>query len=487
MKKIAVVISFAALVFALPICGCSGGREKHTDKYVISARLKEDFTVSAQMAAEYYNNTETELKFLEFNLFPNAFREGAKFPPALPERMAQAYPHGVSYGGITVSECRDRGVKTSFEICGTDENILVLRLKEGVFPGECACVEIDFSLSLPECALRFGHLNGYINLGNWYPILCVHEAGGFRNCEYSAIGDPFYSGVADYSVTLTVPGEYTVAAGGECTGVAVGDKFTAYNFELKNARDFAAVLCKDFNVYSASECGVTVNLYFSNREFAEELFSAACRAVKTFSEIFGGCPYPYINVAVTAFLQGGMEYPSVVYVSDALDKDGAITAAVHEIAHQWWYAAVGTDQSEYAFLDEGLAEYSTLLFYEKNPNYGVTREGFAEEKNRGFCAFCRVFEELGTRANTVMLRPLSSFKSEYEYAEVCYAESFLMLEGLRSGVGDRRFFSGLKRFYEGNKFSNAVPEDLIAAFEAAGCDAAGYLTAWMEGRAVIGG
>jgi aminopeptidase N len=38
--------------------------------------------------------------------------------------------------------------------------------------------------------------------------------------------------------------------------------------------------------------------------------------------------------------------------------------AAHETAHQWWYALVGNDQALEPWLDESLATYSELLFYE---------------------------------------------------------------------------------------------------------------------------
>ena len=36
---------------------------------------------------------------------------------------------------------------------------------------------------------------------------------------------------------------------------------------------------------------------------------------------------------------------------------------VHEVAHQWWYNQVGSDQIMNPWLDEGLAEFSMYDYF----------------------------------------------------------------------------------------------------------------------------
>jgi hypothetical protein len=38
---------------------------------------------------------------------------------------------------------------------------------------------------------------------------------------------------------------------------------------------------------------------------------------------------------------------------------------VHELGHQWWYGAVGNDQAYEPWVDEALARYGEILYYEK--------------------------------------------------------------------------------------------------------------------------
>ncbi|MBP5308240.1 MAG: M1 family metallopeptidase [Clostridia bacterium] len=484
MKKF-IALFFLISGFALfPLCGCAGKKQSRT-LYVIRAAFNGENTVTASMEVDYFNDTETEIKYLCFNLFANAYREGAEHFPCSPADFARAYPNGLNYGGIVIESCSESGEESDWEIVGDDLNILVLRLKKGVFPSERAKVEIVFTVTVPDCRLRMGVTGGPVNLGNWFPVLCARYEGGFYECTYYPLGDPFFSETADYKVSFEVPGSYTVASSGRCVSTEIGENTTVYYYELYGARDFAAVLCPDFCVEKTSACGVEISLYHVNCAFSSEILTAAAKALELFSELFGKYPYETFSVAVTEFIQGGMEYPSLVYVSSFLEKEEAVAAAVHETAHQWWYAAVGNNQAETAYLDEGLAEYSTLLFYENYPAYGLTREGIVKEKTSEFRAFYGVFEQITGTVNAIMERNLAEFNGEPEYVEICYVRSALMFDGLRESIGDKKFFAGLKTFYSENEFGVAGTDELISSFVRGGFDVESYIRSWLTGRAII--
>ena len=62
------------------------------------------------------------------------------------------------------------------------------------------------------------------------------------------------------------------------------------------------------------------------------------------------------------------------YSPDVIDS-----VIVHEIAHQWWYGLVGNNQIRTPWIDEGLAEYCTAVFFETHPQYGKTLESIANQ------------------------------------------------------------------------------------------------------------
>ena len=75
------------------------------------------------------------------------------------------------------------------------------------------------------------------------------------------------------------------------------------------------------------------------------LLAAAADALTVFGEKFGAYPYKTFSVVQTGFLQGGMEYPQLVIISDALVPEVYREAVIHATAHQWFYGLVGNDVS----------------------------------------------------------------------------------------------------------------------------------------------
>ena len=180
-----------------------------------------------------------------------------------------------------------------------------------------------------------------------------------------------------------------------------------------------------------------------------------------------------------------MEFPALVMISDELSGLNYGEVIVHETAHQYWQSAVGNNEIEHAFLDEGLAEYSVVLFYENYSEYGYTRQSLIKASEQTYKVFCSVSDKLYNKVNTVMLRGLKEFSSEYEYVNIAYIKPCIMYDNLRTTIGDTRFFSGLKRYYQNYKYKNAKPDDLVGAFEKTGADTNGFFQSFFEGKVII--
>ena len=433
----------------------------------------------------FLNVTENTFTELKFNLFANAFRSDAEYRPIAGQYYNQAYRKGDSSGNITVLSVRSGGEELPFIVGGKDKNVLTVTLCEELFPNERAEVEIEYEIKLADVIARTGVNAKTVNLADFFPILCGITDGAFYECVYFSTGDPYFADIADFRVSISCDEKYVVATGGELLRESSDGGRKRAEYSLKNARSFTAVLSEDYRVLKGEYKDTAVNYYYYMDATPEESLKAAVNALTLFSALFGEYPYKNFTVCETEFIQGGMEFSALVYISDALEPAAYREVIAHETAHQWWQTVVGNNEIEHPFLDEGLAEYSVVLFYENYPEYGFTRKSVVDSAVKTFKVFCNVFDRIAGKTDTSMLRAVSEYSGEYEYVNIAYVKACVMLDTVRSAVGDKTFFSGLKRYYSENRFKVATPQGLIGAFERSGAAADGIFTAFFEGKELI--
>ncbi|HBY81109.1 MAG TPA: aminopeptidase, partial [Cyanobacteria bacterium UBA11148] len=96
--------------------------------------------------------------------------------------------------------------------------------------------------------------------------------------------------------------------------------------------------------------------------------------IEFFSTIFGySYPYPkYAQVCVDDFIFGGMENTSTTLLTDrcllderaAIDNRNTESLVAHELAHQWFGDLVVIKHWSHAWIKEGMASYSEVLWTE---------------------------------------------------------------------------------------------------------------------------
>ena len=172
-------------------------------------------------------------------------------------------------------------------------------------------------------------------------------------------------------------------------------------------------------------------------------------------------------------------------LSSSLKAEERARVTAHEVAHQWWYAAVGSDQTARGWLDESLAEYSTAIFFEDYPLYGVDRRDLYNAAHTSYRLYTDVYSQLTGKTSGAMLRPLSEFLSEYEYVNLVYNKGFLLWETYRTSVGDQRFFRALSHFYTHNRYGVVTEQNLFASLTKSGAGGCGLVQSFLDGSAVI--
>ena len=131
-----------------------------------------------------------------------------------------------------------------------------------------------------------------------------------------------------------------------------------------------------------------------------------------------------------------MESPALIWIPTALTDDVA-SYVTHEVAHQWFYAAVGNDQVTSAFADEALAEFLTFTL----------DGGFRSSA----CAKARLDLSIYVYSSDC-------------YYEVIYVQGANFLESLRNDMGDAAFWDALSAYYDANQFRISSDRRLLEAF-----------------------
>lgn len=477
MKKF-VTFALAACIGAalIPAAACTQKTDR-TSYDITCSYSPEERTLTARCEVNYYNGG-APTDCVKFNLYGNAYRQNALYKPVSGELSGRAYYAGMSYGSMTVENVEGG----TFEVCGEDENILEVTLPQTLESGESAEIVINYTLTLAEVNHRTGVAEHAVNLGNFYPIACARdEEGQFEECVYYSDGDPFVSDCADYMVEITLPEGYEAATSGEL----VSSSSSTFTYSLECARDFCIVLSDEFETLTREVNGTQITYYYYDDNAAQSKLDAAAQSFEYFCGAFGEYTYPTLAVVQTGFAAGGMEYPALTMINGELTADEAIYAIVHENAHQWWYAMVGSDQINCAWQDEGLAEYSTLMFLENHPDYGYTRTGLVNSATSAYRAYYTVYNQIFGDADTTMNRHLKDFVSDYEYVNIAYNKGLILFDTLRTSIGDERFLAGLKDYFEKYKTARATYSDLIECFRSTGVDVDGFFESFLEGKIII--
>ncbi len=458
-----------------------GGFKKPNDYFSLEAASKEFGTISMNceysdeqktltvfQTTEYINRTGRNMGEVKFHIYANAYKEDAAFPAVNQSEHTRAYPNGFSEGYIRVTS-------PSVTFSGLDETVLTVPLTKTLLPNEKVTIELEYLVQLANIKHRLGYSDDTVNLGNFYPVPVVYD-NAWNTYPYSYNGDPFYNDPYNFEVTLNTSNDFIVASSGE--------KINKNTYRSYITRDFAFVLSKDFQIKSEQVGGTTVNYYYIDDEIPDISMHTARNSLAFFSNEFYTYPYPTLAVVQTDFLHGGMEYGSLVYISrDVTDQLQYQTVIVHEIAHQWWYGIIGNNQTRSAWIDEGLAEYSTAIFFETHPQYGRTLTSIAEENTSAINIYESMMKEFEVPYSMNMEQDLHSFKSSFEYTMNTYSRGMLLFYGIHEMVSYQKLNTALSSYIEENRFDFASKTSLIQHLEQElGRDLEDYFNKYLAGE-----
>ncbi|HID64592.1 MAG TPA: M1 family peptidase [Anaerolineae bacterium] len=417
-------------------------------RYRIAVSLDADaLTLTGRQQVLYTNNEGSKLGEIYFRLYPN-----------LPQFSGRMQVQRAAIG--------NQDAPFTYEAGNT---ALKLPLTPSLLPGEELQIELDFTVQVPRAEddepCLFGLSQGILSLPNFYPLLAVHEAAGWHLDVAPEFGDAVFSEVALYEVRVTAPLDMVVITSGSALEAQPNPDGTQTVYCAGGPmRDFSLMMSRQFQVASTTAYSTTVNSYYlpPDKSGGQAVLQHAAAALRAYSDTFGLYPFAEFDVVEAPLGKKGMEYPGLILIGTDLyhtRAEGREFLVVHEVGHQWWYSLVGSDAVNHPWLDEGLTEYSTYLYY-----LMIHSRAAADElvENRWLIPY-QVAVAKGLDAVTD--QPSAAFSGEnYEY--IVYAKGALFFHALHQAVGDQVYLAIMREYLQQYKHGIATPADFLRLAEA---------------------
>ena len=178
------------------------------------------------------------------------------------------------------------------------------------------------------------------------------------------------------------------------------------------------------------------------------------------------------------FVAGGMEYGTLCVINETLGGATYEEVVAHEIAHQWWNGAVGSNNLINAWQDEGLTSYATYLYFVNVGNVDYSSLMLSDAYSQ-FHRFIDIQNSVGESAKGVLGGRLNDFPSNYYYTNITYNKSLIMWKYLQDTLGKDTLLKALKEYYATYKFKIASPDNLYACLDNAQSNASGLMKTWV--------
>lgn len=404
-------------------------------------------TITTDQTIRYYNNTGAALSEIVFSVQPN--------------RYANTF--------ILNSIAQDGTPLTAFTLNGQRMSV---SLPQPLQTGSAATFSLNFKLNIPtkQSDDVFGYDFNQINLVDWYPFIVPYKNGWLLH-DPMPWGEHLVYDSSDIELNIKKDSDVLIAAG---AAAEQNGEWTRYR--MYGARTFALSASNEFLVSESTVGNVMIRSYYFDGYQAggEGILLLASQAMETFSAQYA--PYPYQSLSIVQMnMQDGMEYDGVVFLATNFyaqynggARNNLATIGVHEIAHQWWYGLVGSDQPLEPWLDEALATYSERIFYENNYPANIS----------WWWNFRVNYFKPSGYVDTNIYNG-GSFRS---YTDAVYLNGAYFLDDLRERMGYGYFSKFLKEYARRYSYGQATSADFFAVMrETVNVDISDLLNKYFSG------
>jgi hypothetical protein len=343
------------------------------------------------------------------------------------------------------------------------------------------------------------------------PLVPPLDAEGKPGAGPSGIGDLALYEPSHVLATITVPSGWTVHATGAPMGeVPERDGRVRFAFAAGAVRDFPVFVSRGYEVSTKQVNGVTVESHYAaeDAEVGKRVLEHTSAALTEYERRLGPLPFTHFRV-VEAPLSGGaggMEFPGLVTVATSLYRGvGNPSAALgglgalqgmqgmqgleqlegmddfmelmgggkggpmaqvgqalartleftvaHEVAHQYFAGLVGSDPIHTPVVDETLAQYLALLYFE----WKHGKPAAEALRREALVAPYHLYRMSGGEDGPAD-RPTDAFSSSMEYGALVYGKAPLLHHASRKLIGDEAFLRGMRSYVDTYRFKWACPE-----------------------------
>ena len=452
-------------------------------------------SVTGNETINYKNNSPDTLKEIVFRLYQNLYRKGeVRDMPVDTSDLTD----GVEIKELTINSKKvDTGdQEKGFRIFGT---IMVVNLGEPLLPKDSLNIGCKWSFIMPlKTDIRMGMIDSTsYYVGYWYPQVSVYDdIDGWDMIQYTGRQE-FYNNFGNFDIEITVPKNYVVWATGilqnpedvftpkylerrmaaetsdSVTHIITLDDLNkgrittdnmknTWHFKAENVTDFAFA-SSDHYLWDAGSVVVddktgrrTIVAAAYRKEALDfpDVAKMGMKSIEFYSKEIPGVPFPYPKMTVVnGAHQGGMEYPMIVNDYSAPNLSRALSVTAHEIAHTYFPFYMGTDETKYAWMDEGWATaFTTLVRFDSVKDYD------------SYSWLTRIFDEYtGTELEMPMMIP-SVLLNHDSYSIASYfrpAEAYLILKDM---LGKQLFLKALQEYIDRWHGKHPIPYDFFYSF-----------------------
>jgi hypothetical protein len=439
---------------------------------------------------KYTNNSPDTLDRIFYHLYFNAFQPGSMMDvrsrtisdpdPRVGDRIFALNPDEIGYQKI--ASLKQDGVPVNFEMV---ETILEVKLAKPVLPGKTTTLDMSFSSQVPLQIRRSGRNNAEgidYSMAQWYPKLCEYDYQGWHANPY--IGREFYGIWGDFDVTINIDSKYMVGGTGYLQNAEqIGKGYTknevtpkpdkngklAWHFIAPNVHDFLWAADPDYTHTSLQRPdGLTLHFYYQANEKTKDNWEALPAIMdKAFDYInknFG--QYDYKQYSFIQGGDGGMEYPMATLITGERNIGSLVGVAVHELMHSWYQMMLATNESLYAWMDEGFTSYASSRVMQHLIETKVLKQGrvAANPQAGNYAGYFNL-------AKSGFEEPLTTHSDHYQtnraYGLAAYSKGSVFLAQLEYILGKPTFDQALLKYFYTWKGKHPNVNDFIRVFEKA--------------------